>query len=321
MPPSIPASTQVVVRLITDDELPRWRCLLHVGHYLGGAPAIGRCLRYVAHLRGSPAQWLGIMSWGEAALRYEARDRWIGWSALQQRHRRDRVILNHRFLVLPGSPVRHVGSQILSLAVRRVADDWEFMHGVRPLLAETFVDTSRFVGSVYRAAGWNAIGSTAGYARSHRMRHYHGKRKTALVHPLAPQAREQLRAPVLGSSPGRILLGLPELDALAGVIAHLPDPRAQRGRSANSWHGLWTALAAADLAGMPAASDLPAFLRTIPREHWRRLGCRGSLQSATPILPSPATCRRARAAFHAAGGTTIVAAFVATLLPIHTRAA
>ena len=42
------------------------------------------------------------------------------------------------------------------------------MHGHPVLLAETFIDPSRFVGTCYRAANWIALGHTRGFAKPNR---------------------------------------------------------------------------------------------------------------------------------------------------------
>lgn len=49
---------------------------------------------------------------------------------------------------------------------RRLADDWLEAHGHRVLLAETFCDPEVFAGTMYRAAGWEGLGETKGFARA-----------------------------------------------------------------------------------------------------------------------------------------------------------
>ena len=70
------------------------------------------------------------------------------------------------------------------MAVRRLADDWEQQHGCRPVLVETFVNSSRFDGACYRAANWLDLGETRG-----------GKGKApkrVYVYPLSADFREVL---------------------------------------------------------------------------------------------------------------------------------
>ena len=85
---------------------------------------------------------------------------------LDARHKYDRLHLvanNTRFLLL--RPVPNLGSRVLGLCARHLVRDWpaRFQHPL--VLLETFVDPSRFVGTVYRAAGWTEVGMTRGFRR------------------------------------------------------------------------------------------------------------------------------------------------------------
>ena len=77
-----------------------------------------------------------------------------------------------------------------------MSDDFRAVHGHPVLLAEAFVDRSRFTGACYRAANWQALGQTRGFARKPGTPATwvpHGHPKEVLVYPLARDAREQLR--------------------------------------------------------------------------------------------------------------------------------
>jgi len=56
--------------------------------------------------------------------------------------------------------VPNLASTALGLAARQRTDDWQDKYPYRPVLMETCVDTARFPGSAYKAAGWECIGST-----------------------------------------------------------------------------------------------------------------------------------------------------------------
>ncbi len=62
------------------------------------------------------------------------------------------------------------------------------------LLAETFVDPARFRGTCYRAAGWQFLGQTRGFAKRRPGYVAHGQPKLLLVRPLHPEARARLTA-------------------------------------------------------------------------------------------------------------------------------
>lgn len=85
-------------------------------------------------------------------------------------------------------PLPNLASKILSLNLKRLSKDWENMHGHPVLLAETFVDTSRFAGTCYKAANWIYLGQTRGFGKSSNCYFHHGQKKAIFVHPLNKRA-------------------------------------------------------------------------------------------------------------------------------------
>ena len=73
---------------------------------------------------------------------------------------------NTRFLILPWVLVEHLASHLLARMARLVPQDWQRIYAHPIYWLETFVDTSRFRGTWYRAANWQVIGTTVG--RGHR---------------------------------------------------------------------------------------------------------------------------------------------------------
>jgi len=51
------------------------------------------------------------------------------------------------------------------LNLRRLSADWKAAFGHPLALAETFVDVSRFSGTVYRASNWKYMGTNSGGRR------------------------------------------------------------------------------------------------------------------------------------------------------------
>ena len=165
---------------------------------------------------------LGCLLFEAATKTLPCRDNWIGWSDRARGRSRHLMVVNSRFLVFPWVRSKNLASSALALATRRLADDWQRLHGFRPVLCETFVDETRFRASCYRAANWERIGSTGGRSV-----------KGVYVLPLCGGARE-------------ILCG--ERDA--GTPAK-PPTRAERGRSAASdrrFSRRWETLVAAATA-------------------------------------------------------------------------
>ncbi|MCP5093859.1 MAG: DUF4338 domain-containing protein, partial [Gammaproteobacteria bacterium] len=72
------------------------------------------------------------------------------------------VINNSRFLIFPWVNVPNLASHILSRVSGQIRDDWHQAHAYRPVLIETFVDTSRYLGTCYQAANWACIGQSSG---------------------------------------------------------------------------------------------------------------------------------------------------------------
>lgn len=182
----------LVVRPVTRTERPRWRaCLAHY-HYLGYVPGAGEQLGHVAYLQG---QLVGCLAWGAAAYRNGPRDAYLGWDLGTKRARLPLVVQNTRFLLLPWVRVPHLASKVLAASLRRLRADWQARYGHDLLLAETFVDPTRFRGTCYRAANWVCLGPTRGAGKRGNRYHRHGVPKLVFVYPLQPHARDRLATP------------------------------------------------------------------------------------------------------------------------------
>ena len=182
------------VRLLRGTERTRFRQLMEENHYLGYEHIVGKSLCYVG-THGS--EWVALLGWGSAALKCGVRDRWIGWERSLQWRRLHLIANNVRFLILPGCNQPNVASRLLALNLKRLSRDWEFYHGHPILLAETFVASARFRATCYRAAGFEVLGQTRGFAKRNRHYWHHGQPKLVLVRPLVFDARERLIAPFL----------------------------------------------------------------------------------------------------------------------------
>jgi Domain of unknown function (DUF4338) len=180
-------------RMEQPDELRGWRELVGRYHYLGYRTAYGASLRYLIEASGPQACVLGCLQFSSPAWRMKSRDNWIGWDEVHRQQHLPRLINNSRFLILPWVRIPHLASHVLALSLRTVADDWEQHYGLRPWLAETLVDSSRFAGHCYRAANWIDVGVTTGRGRQDREHQRHGTApKRVLLYPLRPDARHRL---------------------------------------------------------------------------------------------------------------------------------
>ncbi len=177
--------SDVEIRLARPQERPLWDSLMDERHYLGFQRLAARGLRCVASFGD---RWLGLAAWQNGAFKCAPRDRWCGWRPEQQFRRLEMVANNTRFLILSEPGVfPNLASFFLAGMTRRLADDWLAAHGHRVLLAETFCDPARFSGTMYRAAGWECLGRTKGFARANgRYTDPHGRPKEIFVTPPGP---------------------------------------------------------------------------------------------------------------------------------------
>ena len=283
----------VAVRLIEPAERARWDELMRAHHYLGLKALVGRNLRYVAHCEG---QWLALLGWASAAKKCTARDAWIGWSAPLQWQRIGLLANNARFLLLPGPRVANLASKILGANLARLSADWLSVHGQPLLLAETFVDPTRFVGTCYRAANWIEVGTTRGFAKSNATYIEHGQPKRVLLYPLVRQARAILSCPLPHAQLPRLPTKSLELSAVQAQsllerLGSLPEIRSQQGRR----HRLSCVLAVAVCAFISGARSSAAMLHWAERASQpllRSLRCRWDARRARFIPPSEPTLRR-----------------------------
>ena len=170
------------------------------------------------------------------------------------------------------------------------------MHGQPLLLAETFVDPTRFAGTCYRAANWIDVGATRGFAKTNATYVEHGQSKRILVYPLVREARAILCGPLPHAQLPRLPTKSLELSAgqaqtLLERLGSLPEIRSQQGRR----HRLSSVLALAVCAFISGARSSAAMLQWAERAHQpllRSLRCRWDARRARFIPPSEPTLRR-----------------------------
>jgi hypothetical protein len=185
-------SGPLTVRPIAADERDGFLLHLQRYHYLGFARSVGESIGYAALLG---EELVALLDWGAAALHCGPRDRYIGWDRAARLRNLARVADNRRFLILPWIRIPHLASRVLGANLRRLNRDWEAAYGHTVLLAETFVDTTRFSGTCYRASNWTCVGRTQGFTRLKRGFAAHQRPKSVWLYPLERRALERLRAP------------------------------------------------------------------------------------------------------------------------------
>jgi hypothetical protein len=290
----------VTLRLIADSERKRFDEELARKHYLKNANAVGRVLRYVAEYRG---QWVALLVFSSPAWHIKIRDRWLHWSPRQVKERRHLIAQNSRFLVLaaPGQ-WPNLASRVLKLGCERLAQDWQEHFGYPVLVMETFVDPQRFKGTCYKAAGWEQLGPTQGYARDWQDFYTDTRHPKQLwVCALAPGALEQARAAELPSAladpQGPLSPACPvptlRLNSLWECFHKLmTDPRDPRGVR-HQLAGLLVLIALAVVAGCQGVHAIAEFAQSLNHAQRRRLRCRPRRSRPREYdVPSERTFRR-----------------------------
>ena len=151
----------VQVRRSPEEAL--FNSLLEQHHYLGYERPVGEHLKYLVKACG---QAIACLAWSSAPRHLKLRDRYLGWSEEARQRNVHLLAYNTRFLILPWVEAPHLASHILGRMAKIVPADWQRLYAHPIYWLETFVDTSRFAGTCYRAANWQEIGTTQG--RGHR---------------------------------------------------------------------------------------------------------------------------------------------------------
>lgn len=281
----------LTVRPIVGPERVGWQAYMERYHYLGCRPLVGESLRYVA-LAGD--ELVALLGWASAALNNGPRDSYLGWDERTRSRRLHLVVNNTRFLVLPWVHEPNLASQILAANLRRLSADWREVYGHPILLAETFVDLSRFHGTCYRASNWVRVGQTQGWSRSGYQYERNNCPKAVFVYPLHQRAQQWLTArtsPVDPMTPSeRKMIDVERLPlngegGLLEVLDGLLDARKARGKR-HTLVSILAMAACATLCGVRSMTAIAQWASELSPEMLKRLGC------PRPRPPSEPTFRR-----------------------------
>ena len=179
--------------------------------------------------------------------------------------------------------LKNLASKVLALNLRRLSEDWQKRYGHPILLAETFIDVSRFSGTCYRAAGWIALGQTRGFAKRRQGYIEHGQPKMIFVRPLRPDAARRLSAPFSPpvSNPSQERIPMLDVNALPiegeggllDLLKTVSDPRKRRGIR----HPVVSIVAIATCACLSGARSYDAiaqWAKELSDQALKRLGCK-----------------------------------------------
>lgn len=152
-----------------DNNWDLWKEYIHRYHYLGYKHPFGSCIRYMVVSKQLNRNLGCLLFTGSASLALENRDKWIGWTSKQKNKNLNKIINNSRFLIFPWINVKYLASKILSISEKQIKFDWKNNFGIEPVLIETFVDTTKFTGTCYKAANWIYLGESKGRGRYDRV--------------------------------------------------------------------------------------------------------------------------------------------------------
>jgi hypothetical protein len=280
----------IIIRPINASEERCFHELMQSHHYLGALPKIGNTILYVATWED---KWVSLLSFSAAALKNAARDLWIGWDFRHQFDRLNLVANNSRFLILPNFHNKNLASRVLSLCQKRIQEDWVERFGYPLLLLETFVDPTRFQGTIYKASNWKFVGFTKGYKRvSGGYSNTPTSPKMVFVQPLQRDSRSQLSRSLLleryQTGKPRMKLTANQMRALPDFFKDIPDPRRAQGRR----HRIEVVLAisaAAILCGMRGYNAISDWAQSLKTKALRRFCCRR--RNGRYIIPSESIIR------------------------------
>jgi hypothetical protein len=176
----------------TEPQMRIWNEMMLREHPRGAGPLVGRQMRYLV---GSDYGWLGALGFGSCALNLRDRDRWIGWTSETKGEHLDKVVGLGRFLIRPSVRCRNLASHVLGACMREFPKEFESRHGYSPWLIETFVDTSQFKGTCYRASNWIWVGRTQGRGRQDREMKRPETVKDIYVYVLEEEFRSKMGLP------------------------------------------------------------------------------------------------------------------------------
>lgn len=281
----------LTVRVLEESEHARAGEFLKQEHYLGDCPQ-GRQLLQVVEYQG---HWVALLDWGPACWKLADREHHIGWTHQQRAERLGLIVQNRRFLVLGKERMPNLASRSLGLALRRLPEQWEQMHGYRPLIAETFTDIEQFEGTCYKASNWQPLGLTKGFER-HRADYFrkHGRPKKLWIKSLNRNALriltgmdvpKQFESALNRNSPERDLaLNKGQMLGLRKYFQdHFEDPR--RGNRTYFASSLLVFIAMALFAGRDSLTAIQRYgnLLTAQQRRWLDFPCKkGTTQRKVP---------------------------------------
>ena len=180
-----------IYKLTSKDKVDMkiWNWLIQNEHPLGITRLVGRQMRYLIH---SEHGYLGAIAFSASAWSLKARDSWIGWDDIARQKGLHLIANMSRFLIRNTVHCKNLASMVLSICTKQLQKDWEIRYGEKLALLETFVDSSVYKGTCYKAANWIKVGKTVGRGRFEKYHRHDKPSKDIYVLPLSSNFRQEL---------------------------------------------------------------------------------------------------------------------------------
>ena len=193
-----------LVRARSKTEKKTWNTLMRDEHYLGEIVPPGRKICYLIQ---SEYGILGGLCFTSPAKSLADRESWIGWNETERKLQLDCVVNMARFLIRDSVNCHNLASKVLGMSVKTILDDFYKKYKFRPLIAETFVDTEKYEGTCYKAAGWEEIGLTKGRGWNDRYNTNVLSKKKIFVKVLDEDFRSKINISITDNRPAWVLAG------------------------------------------------------------------------------------------------------------------
>ena len=95
-------------------------------------------------------------------------------------------------MILPWVRVPHLASHLLGRMSRQLSGDWERVYAHPIVFVETFVDSTRYRGTCYRAANWVHMGQTTGRGKDDQTKRPNRSLKDVFGYALVKDFRKRL---------------------------------------------------------------------------------------------------------------------------------
>ena len=175
------------VRRTPEEKL--FNTLIRQYHYLGYTQPVGEHLKYLVY---AGDRLLACFTFSSAPYAIDCRDTFLGWSPEARERNRHLLAYNSRFLILPWVAVPHLASHLLGRIAKSISEDWQRLYDHPIFWLETFVDTTRFAGTCYRAAKWTLLGLTSGRGKYNKTKKQLTSIKAMYGYPLSRDYRQRL---------------------------------------------------------------------------------------------------------------------------------